>query len=129
MSKILKTSGLVIATLLMVFISCKKAGTGGANTLVISPEHHGAPIKGATAYLKFDTKEQPGTEDSDYDLVQIGEQKEDHIHVEGLKPGKYYIYCVGYDSTIFQTVRGGIPLTVKSKSGETAIAVPVTEGD
>jgi hypothetical protein len=128
MSKFFKT-GMILMALTFVIFSCKKAGTGGANTLVISPEHHGSPIKGATAYLKFDTKEQPGTEASDYDLIEIGEQKEDHIHVEGLKPGKYYIYCVGYDSTIFQIVKGGIPLTVKSKSGETAIAVPVTEGD
>jgi hypothetical protein len=128
MSKFLKSTAILLGMTLIVF-SCKKAGTGGANTLVISPEHHGVAIKGATAYLKFDTKEQPGTEASDYDLVEIGEQKEDHIHVEGLKPGKYYIYCVGYDSTIFQIVKGGIPLTVKSKSGETMISVPVTEGD
>ena len=109
--------------------ACKKAGTGGANTFVISPEHHGTPIKGATAYIKFDTKEQPGTDLSAYDLVQVGEMTEDHIHVEGMKPGKYYIYCVGYDSTIFQLVSGGIPITIKSKSGETLINVPVTEGD
>ena len=113
----------------MLNSSCKKAGTGGANTFVISPEHHGTPIKGATAYIKFDTKEQPGTDLSAYDLVQAGEVNEDHIHVEGMKPGKYYIYCVGYDPTIFSVVNGGIPLTVKSKSGETLINVPVTEGD
>jgi len=125
----LLTISLFIFSISILFFACKKAGTGGANTFVISPEHHGTAIKGATAYIKFDTKEQPGTAASDYDLVQMGEMKEDHIHVEGLKPGKYYIFCTGYDSTIFQTVQGGIPLTIKSKSGETMITVPVTEGD
>ncbi len=128
MRTFVKLTFLILSFPILLF-SCKKAGIGGANTLVISPEHHGTAIKGATVFIKFDTKEQPGTEASDYDLNQTGDKDETHIHVEGLKPGKYYIFCTGYDSTIFQTVQGGIPLTIKSKSGETMITVPVTEGD
>jgi hypothetical protein len=121
---------IILLSLLLVGVSgCKKAGTGGANTFMVTPEHHGDPIMGATVYIKFDTKEQPGDQPSDYDYTQTASINEDHIHVEGMKPGKYYFYCVGYDSTISQTVKGGIPLTVKSKSGETMVTVPVTEGD
>jgi len=116
------------------FSGCRKegtpncvAGTGGKITLVIFPQHHGAPIHGATAYLKYNTQSSPGSL-SNFDYQLEGEANEVHVHIENMSCGDYFIYCVGYDSTISETVKGGIPYSVPlNASGEIDIYVPVVE--
>lgn len=138
MKNTIKNSALlltVIATL--IFTGCNdkndcKAGTGGNVTLVAKPQHHGATILSTTAhpdtaYLKFDTQEFPGSNPADYDLVVVGEDGEDHVHIEGLKCGDYYIYMTGFDTTISQRVAGGIPYSFSNESGEVVVTVPVVE--
>lgn len=122
-----KISAYLPLALFLTFFSCQKAGLEGENTLVLKPQHHGLTIKGALAYIKFNESELPDTTASAFDLVVRGETTEDHIHIENLKKGKYYVYCVGYDSAISQQVRGGVPVVINSKSGETDKEVPVTE--
>jgi len=113
--------------------SCQYAGTGGNTTIVAKPAHHGLPILNKvaypdTAYLKFNTQNSPGSNQSDYDLVVAGEHiGGDHVEVEGLKPGKYYILMTGFDSTINQRVIGGIPYILTQNSGEVEVDVPVVE--
>jgi len=102
------------------------AGNGGSVNLVVFPQHHGAPIYGATAYLKFNTQSNPGAL-TNYDKTVVGESGEAHIHVNGMRCGEYFIYCVGYDSTINMPVRGGIPYSFSTQSGEIDVHVPVTE--
>lgn len=113
----------------IVFSSCKKEGTGGQATIAAFPKHHEKPIKGATVYLKFGTKELPGKNASDYDLTIAGEADEDHIHIEELKWGDYYLYAVGYDSSIAKAVAGGVPVTIKrsERKKEIDVDIPVTE--
>jgi len=108
------------------------AGTGGNVTIVASPKHHGEEIGHDTSYVdsafvKFNTSEFPGTNPGAYDLVIAGEPGEHHVHIEGLKRGKYYIYMTGWDTTISQRVTGGIPYEVTVSSGEINLDVPVTE--
>lgn len=117
-----------LLVLAFAFFSCQKAGLEGQNTLVLKPQHHGLPIKGAIAYLKFNESELPDTNASAFDHVVRGEANEDHIHVENLNKGKYYVYCIGFDSSISQQVRGGVPVVINTKSGETDKEIPVTEG-
>jgi hypothetical protein len=127
---------LILAAIVQfVFIACRKeeatvtctAGTGGGVTLIVKPQHHGAPINGATAHIKFNSQTNAGAI-SNYDMHVTGEAGEDHIHVTGLKCGDYFIYCVGYDSTISMPVFGGIPYVIHSgQSGEIEVHVPVTE--
>lgn len=124
-----KVALLFLFSVVIASTSCNKAGTGGAASLALFPEHHGLTIKGATAYIKFDTKEAPASL-SDYDLTATATGNHpDHIHFENLKPGNYYLYCVGYDSAISMPVRGGIPYTIEraDKSKAVDIKVPVTE--
>ena len=103
------------------------AGTGGSLDLAIVPQHHGSPIYGATTYIEFNTQSSPGAL-SNYDLMVEGEADESHIHVNNMKCGDYFIYCVGYDSTISMIVRGGIPYSIsQSAHGDLDIHVPVTE--
>jgi len=113
--------------------SCQLAGTGGNTTIVAFPQHHGEPIFNFpnyrdTAYVKFNAQEFPGTSPSSYDAIFIGDHiGEDHVHLEELKPGKYFIYMVGFDTTINQRVTGGIPYILTQASGEVDLNVPVTE--
>ena len=113
--------------------ACKKegclAGKGGNVNLIIHPQHHGDAIPGSTAYIEFNTQSNAGAS-SNYDLTVQGDPSEEHIHVNGLRCGEYYIYCVGFDSTSNggQTVFGGIPFVIKSnQTGDVTIHVPVTE--
>jgi len=112
--------------------SCAYGGTGGNTTIVAKPQHHGVPIISKigyvdSAFVKFNAVNSPGTNPSNYDLVLAGEEGEDHVHIEGLKPGKYYIYMTGFDSTIVQRVSGGIPVTLTQSSGEVDMEIPVSE--
>ena len=116
--------------------SCKKkcegAGTGGNVTLVAKMQHHGFTILNKasyldTVYLKFNTKDSPGADLANFDTYFVGEAGEDHIHLEGLKCGDYYIFGVGLDSTGPYRVTGGIPFSFEQESGEIDLVIPVTE--
>src|ERR1044072_2700228 len=97
----MKKTGILAALGVVFFCGCAKEGLGGDTTLVIFPQHHGRPIPSTGAYLdsvyvKFGAKEIPADPTHDYDAVFAGEVGEDHVHVEGLKRGDYYIYCTAY---------------------------------
>lgn len=117
------------------------AGTGGNVTLVLFPKHHGKAITNKptypdTAYIKFNTLESPVIDTinhipTSYDAIFVGDAGHDHIHCEGLKCGKYYIWVTGFDtsSTVQAKVFGGFSRNVTEESGEIDIDVAVTEGD
>jgi hypothetical protein len=111
--------------------SCKKdkctAGTGGALTILATPQHHGDGVTPYAAYLKFDTREFPGASAAAYDLVVAADTTEDHVHLGNLKCGDYYIYMVGFDADHGDSVFGGIPFSTEQTSGEVNLTVPVTE--
>jgi hypothetical protein len=125
MKKIL--AAILVCTL--AFTSCKKNDTGGKATLVAFPAHHSQAVKGATIYVKFDAEDYSSDMTTNYDLKITGEANENHVHIEGLRYGKYYLYAVGYDSTIMQTVTGGIGVKIKwsDRKEEMVVNVPVTE--
>lgn len=50
-----------------------------------------------------------------------------HVHVEGLKCGQYYLYAAGWDTSISQVVKGGIPYNTDQSTGEVIVKVPVVE--
>jgi len=115
--------------------SCKKedekkcvAGTGGNITLVVFPKHHSKSVRPYSAWIKYNTQNAPGATESDYDLVVPADTTEDHIHLANMKCGEYYIYMNGYDTSIKEAVKGGIPYNVpETATGEVDIDVPVTE--
>ena len=112
--------------------SCKYAGLGGNTTIVAFPKHHNVPILNKatypdSAFVKFNVTESPGITANVYDKIYVGEAGEDHVHLAGLKPGKYYIMMTGMDSTGPYRVYGGIPYILTQSSGEVDVVVPVTE--
>lgn len=122
----------------MMFSSCKDkdddddaptctAGLGGNLTIVAFPKHHGADTKPLWAYVKFNTKNFPGADPGLYDLVVAGDTSENHIELENLKCGDYYIYEIAFDTAIQDTVLGGIPYSTSQTTGEILLNVPVTE--
>ncbi|MEO6168662.1 MAG: hypothetical protein ABIO46_08140 [Chitinophagales bacterium] len=119
-----------ILSIAFAFSSCTKAGLGGEATIAAFPKHHDKPIPNTVIYIKYDAKEFPGTDVGVYDGFKIAESEpggDPHAHFEELKKGDYYLYGVGFDSSINQIVTGGIPVEIKEKSGETDVVVPVTE--
>ena len=121
------TFGLLIG-LAIGWTSCKKGDTGGNATITTYVAHHDKPINLPTIYVKFDAKDLPNDPTNNYDLKVDGKH-ENHVHIKNLRYGNYYIYAVGYDSTIMQPVVGGVPVTIKWKDRrkETEVNVPVTE--
>ncbi|HET6245125.1 MAG: hypothetical protein H0V01_14105 [Bacteroidetes bacterium] len=129
----MKSSRFIISILfLMIFIfsSCKKAGIGGNVELAVNVKHHNTLIPNAVVYIKYGAREFPGTESKNYDNSAIcGDQDHltGHTHFSNLKKGYYYLYSVGWDSTINMTVAGGVPVQIKDKAGEMIIEIPVSE--
>lgn len=113
--------------LLLAISSCYKAGLEGENTLVLEPKHHGLNINGAVAYIKFNSSELPDTVASAFDLVVRAGSADSNIFARNLKRGRYYVYCVGFDPSINQQVRGGVPVVINTRMETINKVVPVTE--
>jgi hypothetical protein len=121
------TLGLIIASTIGL-TCCKKNNTGGNAMVTAYVYHHDKPINIPTVYVKFGTKDLPNDPTNNYDL-KLTASHENHVHIKNLRYGNYYIYAVGFDSTIMQTVTGGFPVTIKWKErrNEKDVNVPVTE--
>jgi len=108
-----------------VFSSCHKEGTGGKSSISGSVKHHDASIPNSVVYIKYGTKEFPGTDVSRYD-ASVTADANAHYEFKDLRKGDYYLYGVGYDNTIMEAVTGGIAVKLKYNK-ETETNVPVTE--
>ena len=107
--------------------TCEYAGIGGNITVVAYPKHHGEDTRPYHAYVKFNTQDFPGTNPALYDLHVVADTTENHIEIENLKRGKYFVYMTAYDTSIAAGVSGGIPMSVTVTAGEVDLTVPVTE--
>lgn len=114
-----------LLVLLFSLSGCKKEGIGGNAEVSFSVEHHEQIIPYATVYIKYGAKEFPGATTTLYDDSVVTDAAS-HAHFHELIKGDYYLYGVGYDSTISSVVKGGLGITLKAKDAlETS--VPVTE--
>lgn len=124
------------------FTSCKNdpeepqptciAGKGGNVKLILQPEHHGEPIPSTNTYLdsafiKYNTSNFPGDNPALYDLVVVGTNGSVEVTVDSMKCGPYFIFMSGFDASIAERVKGGIPVTFDQQSGTKTIKIPVTE--
>jgi len=136
----LKPSYLFFSAAVLGFVlsltSCKdddkcQAGSGGNLTIVAQLAHHGDVIPNDSLYpdtvwVKFNVSDW-GNAPAGYDLRFIGEFPEDHVHLDGLKCGKYYLYGSGWDSSINMAVKGGKPFETDQQDGELNTTIPVVE--
>jgi hypothetical protein len=107
---------LLIHFILVVLIfstSCKKNDTGGKAEIHALIFHGDTPIRSSTLYVKFNASQPVSDPEQTYDLKLQGEEDDNHVHVENMRPGDYYLYAVGFDSTAMKEVRGGIAASIK----------------
>jgi hypothetical protein len=120
---------LFLASVTLAFNSCCKGGSGGNATLNCAIFHHSKPIPGATLYIKYNATEFPGTDASSYSDHKMAANNSNAISFTGLHCGDYYLYGVGFDSTLGLPVTGGIHFQIKysDRSHTESTNVPVTE--
>ena len=122
--EIFKTVILLCSILLL--ISCKKEGTGGKASITGLVKHHALNVPGATVYIKYGATEFPGIDPSKYD-ANMTTGSDARFEFKNLKKGNYFLFSIGYDTAIFQTVKGGMPVELTSKKEAKAADLPVVE--
>ena len=124
----MKTTIKILSVILVMAVisSCKKEGTGGKATITGYVKHHSAPIPNATVYIKYGAKESPGTDPSNYDANVTADTSAKYVFKD-LAKGDYYLFSIGYDSAISNTVYGGTGATIKKKTEAVQVDVPVVE--
>ncbi|PBQ33498.1 hypothetical protein CNR22_17520 [Sphingobacteriaceae bacterium] len=123
MNKLFFLSALLI---IGISFSCKKNQLGGKSTVSGVVAHHSKPIARATVFIKFNTKEFPGSDTTAYD-DKIRADENGNYSFKCYK-GDYYLYGFGYDFGIDPpyTVVGGVPVHIRNKE-DLEINVAVTE--
>lgn len=118
-----------LITTILFTSSCKKNSTGGDAILHVKIYNNGTPINHSNVYVKFDAKEAPSDPSSNYNLKEHGEETDNHVHIEGLRPGQYYLYAVGVNTLTGKTVKGGTAVEIKWKDRKkmTEINIEVAE--
>jgi hypothetical protein len=124
----MKKFSLLILVLSFIYSSCSKPGLGGKAEIHLNAKHHSTLVPYTKVYIKYDAKDFPGEDLSTYD-ASITTDAMAHGHFHDLKKGNYYIYGVGFDSTINQVVTGGLNVKITKKDEMAEVTLPVTEGD
>ena len=84
------------------------------------------PIPNATVYIKYGAKESAGTNLSNYD-ASVTAGADAKYEFKDLTKGDYYLFSIGYDSAISNTVNGGTGATIKKKTETVNTDIPVVE--
>lgn len=129
--KTIKFSHILLLATVILF-SCNRkdnnqtAGKGGAAVLRIVPKHHGiyTNIINAKMYIKYNAQDLPSSYDDSANCNSLSGQPTAIFN--GLKGGNYYLYCQGFDTSIKQNVKGGMPYTIANEV-TIDLSLPVTE--
>ncbi len=121
-----KTTQIGLVLIAMVSLSsCYKEGNGGKSSVNGYVAHHSNRIPNANVYIKYGAVEFPGTDVSKYN-ASVTCDGGGYYEIKDLRKGDYYLYSVGYDSSIMENVSGGIG--IKLKYNKTIVSdIPVTE--
>ncbi|MDO9186308.1 MAG: hypothetical protein Q7W13_09880 [Bacteroidia bacterium] len=107
------------------FSSCYKEGSGGKSGVNGNVSHHGHLVANAIVYIKYDAVEFPGADVSKYN-ASVTADANGHYEFKDLRKGVYYLYAVGYDNSIMETVTGGTGIKLKYNKA-TSSDIPVLE--
>jgi len=120
-------TALFLVLSIALFTGCTPdPGPGGKATIKGKVTHHGLAIPNAVVYIKYGASEFPGESASSYDKSTNADQSGSYSF-SGLNKGKYYLYGIGFDTIVNQTLKGGIPVEIKKKTETLEKEVPVTE--
>ncbi len=123
---LLPSAFLLLTSAFLLLTCCSKEGPGGKAAIKGMVKHHSAPIPGAVVYIKYGTKEFPGTDITYYD-ESVTANDSANYGFSDLRTGDYYLFAVGYDSTGPYIVTGGIPVEIKKKTETVQADVQVLE--
>ena len=101
------------------------SGSGGNLTIAAFPKYAGRSVMAYAAWVKYNTREQPGNASENYDLIVPANAGEDHVHIKNLKCGDYYIYMNAYDSATGKPVQGGAGYTLIEYPTPTEVDVDI----
>jgi hypothetical protein len=118
-----------LSFIMLTLGACCKGGSGGKATLNLAVFHHSKPIPGATVYIKYNVTEFPGTDVSLYNDHKTAAGNSNTLTFTGLHCGDYYLYGVGFDSSLTLPVTGGVHYQIKysDRNHTESTNVPVTE--
>ena len=111
---------------ILLFSCTPEEGLGGEASISGQVKHHDDPIPNSLVLIKYGATELPGTNAGDYDDQTLASSTDGSFQFESLEKGSYYLYSMGYDSTIVDSVFGGLHVTVK-KGEALEIDIPITE--
>jgi hypothetical protein len=122
----------IIFFMIFALVACTRkdnngtAGKGGNAQLRIVPKHHNVytNIINAKVYIKYNAQDAPSSYDDSINCVDLSSMPT--AVFTGLKAGQYYLYAKGYDSSISQNVKGGMPYTIVNET-TIGLSLPVTE--
>lgn len=123
----------LLASCSFAMYSCtkKKAdtpGKGGSASLMLYPQHHGVErnLSNMKVYIKYNTQVPPSNGVYDDSIACTMTDTMSVGTFSGLNNGPYYLYGYGYDTSIHENVKGGIPYTISTQSSQTVL-LPVSE--
>lgn len=126
----MRNINLIISISIFLFLnfSCKKNQMGGKSDVQGTVYHHSKKIADAKIYIKYNSKEFPGTDLSVYDTY-ITADENGRFHLNFYK-GQYYLFSVGKDYGIPPpyNVVGGVGLNLRTNEDKD-IDIYITEGD
>lgn len=104
---------LLIFSLLVTTMACKKNKIGGKATVKGVVAHHEKPIPNAIVYIKYNATEFPGDNTALYDSYVNADNAGNYSI--SLYKGTYYLYAVGKDADIPlpNDVKGGLSFSIR----------------
>jgi hypothetical protein len=103
-------------------------GDGGKATVNVFPQHHGvaANLINFKVYVKYNAADAPsnGAYDDSVDCANYDSLVS--CAFTALRNGNYYFYGRGYDTSISQNVKGGLPYRITAQQTQ-SFNLPVSE--
>jgi hypothetical protein len=121
----------VCATLVLVFVSCRKAGKGGEASISGKVLHHETLMANARVFIKYNASEFPGADTTKYDDFVKADNLGNYTF-KALKRGRYFLYGVGKEGVANGNpydVVGGARVDINKKTENIQFNLSITEGD
>jgi hypothetical protein len=130
----MKNLFLALSILAVISLSCTHdkgvviGGKGGSATVTLYPRHHGrtSNLDSLVVYVKYNSLDAPASGIYDDSMTCQRADTLFYASFPGLKNGSYYFFSHGYDYSISQRVKGGMPYVI-SVQGSQNTDLPVSE--
>ena len=108
-------------------MACNKEGVGGKASVIGQVMNQGEIIPDAVVYIKYGANNFPGFDPELYDDVRAVGTANASFSFTNLYKGSYYLYAAGFDSTIMESVSGGVGIVLEKKRENRNVDILVSE--